>query len=71
MYKVKFIHILLEELHFLEQFHLILSYNFFLQKKLVVAIDITHFLYYVDVPNLALHDLNMLASLNNKAMESV
>ncbi len=34
-------------------------------------VDVTHCLYYVDVPNLVLWNPKMLASLNNKAMESV
>jgi hypothetical protein len=42
-----------------------------LAKKIAATIDVAHFLYYVDVPNLAFHDLKMLDSLNNKAMESV
>jgi hypothetical protein len=37
----------------------------------MVAIDATHYLYYVKVPNLALHDLDKLASLSTKAMENV
>jgi hypothetical protein len=37
----------------------------------MVATDATHCLYYVKVPNLALHDLDKLASLSTKAMENV
>jgi hypothetical protein len=37
----------------------------------VIIVDITHCLYYVDVPDPTFRDLEMLVSLNNKAMESV
>jgi hypothetical protein len=33
--------------------------------------DVPHYLYYTNVPDLAFRDLKMLASLNNKAMENV
>jgi hypothetical protein len=42
-----------------------------LQKELVAVVDTTHYLYYVDVPNLILGDLKMVASLSNKVMENV
>jgi hypothetical protein len=34
-------------------------------------VDATHPLYYAEVPNLALCDLEMLSSLSNKAMENI
>ncbi len=37
----------------------------------MVTIDVAHYFYYTDVLNLVLRDLKMLASLSNKAMESV
>jgi hypothetical protein len=37
----------------------------------VTTINTTHCLYYANVPNPALRDQEMLASFNNKAMESV
>jgi hypothetical protein len=37
----------------------------------VAVIDIAHYLYYVDVLDLVLWDPQMLALLNNEAMESV
>ncbi len=42
-----------------------------MQKEIVIIVDITHCLYYVDVPDPTFRDLEMLVSLNNKAMESV
>ncbi len=39
--------------------------------ELVTIIDTTHCLYYVDVPDLVLRNLEMLVLLSNKAMENV
>jgi hypothetical protein len=45
--------------------------NVFLQKKLMTIINTSHCLYYVNVPDPAIWNLEMLASLSNMAMESV
>ncbi len=50
---------------------MILNQNFFWQRKLAAIVDITHCLYYVDVLDPTFCDLEMLAFLSNKAMESV
>ncbi len=42
-----------------------------MHKELVVAVDITHELYYLDVVNQALRDPNQLETLNNKAMDAI
>jgi hypothetical protein len=41
------------------------------QRELAMAIDITHQLYYADVVDPTLRDLDQLGTLNNKAMDVV
>jgi hypothetical protein len=37
----------------------------------MAIVDVAHWLYYAKVPNPVIHDLEVLASLSNKAMESI
>jgi len=70
-YKVKFQNLFSDEFHYLKQLHLILSQMFFCRGNLSLLSTLHIVLYYVDVPNLALGNPKMLASLSNKAVESV